>query len=106
MGRKSTLGEPPSFHLLLELLRDSSCFSQERSRRHLVTRVMGGFSSGILGLCSSGRTVRSDSLISTSYLLIFPCLVGILFVNKVLGFFHFHLLVFISYSWKGIVGTV
>lgn len=31
--------------------------------------------------------MRSNSLISRSYLHLFPCLVGILFVNKPVGFF-------------------
>lgn len=52
-----------------------------------------------------GGCLRSDSSISNIYLPFFLCCVGTLSINS-WGFFHFHPLVFISYWWKGIAGTL
>lgn len=69
-----------------------------------------GIFPGILDFCSGVRRMEGDgekgltvSYLSIIYFSFSSCLVDILLVNKLLGFFsRFHSLVFISYEWKGL----
>lgn len=100
MGRRLT-DEPSGLSVLLELLREAPAFLRG-SWCHLALCTGNRYSLAFRVSLCSGRVMN---LMPSSVWGFFPLPVGILLVNKPL-FFHFYLLVFISYWWKQIVGTL